>query len=77
MIPGAWELRRRPGFAANRVEAANVVESRALTPNQPVASQSGSRSDTERPEPSSWLKVSIFAGTLLAAMWLAMTVFFD
>jgi hypothetical protein len=66
MIPGAWEARRRssaPVRVVGVVGAVDVVEPVALAP--------------QRPELSTWLKVSIFAGTLLTAMWLAMAVFFD
>jgi hypothetical protein len=76
MIPGAWEARRRSG------NIADVVEPLSPAPRQREASRGGNETsfpgpDTERPEPPSWLKVSIFAGTLLTAMWLAMMVFFD
>ena len=75
MIPGAWEARRRSG---NPVD---VVQAPASAPKQPEAGQGGNETlspgpDTERTEPPGWLKVSIFAGTLLTAMWLAMMVFF-
>ena len=77
MIPGAWEARRRSG---NPVD---VVEAPASAPKQPEAGRGGNETlfagppDTEHPELPGWLKVSIFAGTLLTAMWLAMMVFFD
>jgi hypothetical protein len=76
MIPGAWEARRRSG------NIADVVEPLSSAPAQLEADRGGKDTsfpgaDTERPEPPGWLKVSIFAGTLLTAMWLAMMVFFD
>jgi hypothetical protein len=68
MIPGAWEPRPRSGA---------VVESLASAPrrsaDRPASSESGR--DTQRAELPSWLKVSIFAATLLAATLLVMTVF--
>jgi hypothetical protein len=76
MIPGAWEARRQSGSAVD------VVEPVTSAPKQPAASRDGNEAvfpgpDTERPELPGWLNVSIFAGTLLIAMWLAMMVFFD
>jgi hypothetical protein len=73
MIPGAWESRRRSGVSVNTVNVAETVTS---------AAQAGSAGGNERLPPTprlelaSWIKVVIFAGTLLTAMWLAMTVFF-
>jgi hypothetical protein len=68
MIPGAWEPRPRSGA---------VVAPLASAPRPPADSTGGNGSgrDTERVELPSWLKVSIFAATLLAATLLVMTVF--
>jgi hypothetical protein len=66
MIPGAWEARRR---SASPVDVVDVV--RVARVLEPVTSA------PQRAELSGWLKVSIFVGTLLTAMWLAMAVFFD
>jgi hypothetical protein len=68
MIPGAWEPRPRSGA---------VVEPLASAPRRPADSTGGNESgrDTQRAELPSWLKVSIFAATLLAATLLVMTVF--
>jgi len=70
MIPGAWEPRPRSGA---------VVEPLTSVPRRPADSPGGNRSgrDTLRAELPSWLKVSIFAATLLAVMWLAMAMFFE
>ncbi len=70
MIPGAWEPRPRSGA---------VVEPLTSASKQPTESRvgNGSGADTQRTELRSWLKVSIFTATLLAAMWLAMAVFFE
>jgi hypothetical protein len=75
MIPGAWEPRGRSGAPGSVV---NVVE--GVDP-LPAASRAGNQTvfpgpDTQRSELPGWLKVSIFAATLLTVMWLAMTVFF-
>jgi hypothetical protein len=67
MIPGEWEARRRPGAPVSVVNVVGVVD----------PATSGPKAETERHELPGWIKVSIFAGTLLVAMWLAMTVFFD
>ena len=74
MIPGAWEARRSGN--------ADAPERLISAPKRPETSRGSNEAvfpgpDTERPEPPGWLKVSIFAGTLLTAMWLAMMVFFD
>ena len=81
MIPGAWEARRQSGTPVSAVGVVDVVEPLASAPKQPKASRGGNETlfpgpDTERAELSGWLKVSLFAGTLLTAMWLAMIVFF-
>jgi hypothetical protein len=68
MIPGAWEPRPRSGA---------VVAPPASTPRRSAdgSGGNGSERDTQRAELPSWLKVSIFAATLLAATLLVMTVF--
>jgi hypothetical protein len=68
MIPGAWEPRPRSGA---------VVEPLPPAPGRPadITGGSGSGRDTQRAELPSWLKVSIFAATLLAATLLVMTAF--
>jgi hypothetical protein len=70
MIPGAWESRRRSVNTVNVAETVTPVEQagNAGRNERPLL--------TPRPELASWIKVVIFAGTLLTAMWLAMTVFF-
>ena len=75
MIPGAWEPRGRSGAPVNIVNVVDVVDVR------PAGSRGGDETsfpglDTQRSELPGWLKVSIFAATLLTVMWLAMTVFF-
>ena len=69
MIPGAWEPRLR---------SAAVPQPVALAPWPPVAAQgeSAPTSEARRAELPAWMKVSIFAGTLLAATWIAMALFF-
>ena len=74
MIPGAWEPRPR---------SIAVVAPLILAPKAPSDSRVGSSgpalSGVEGParaELPGWLKVSIFAATLLAATWLAMAMFF-
>jgi hypothetical protein len=69
MIPGAWEPRPR---------TAAVVEPLGSVPQPPADNRSGTglEPETPRAELPGWLKVSIFAGTLLVAMWLAMALFF-
>jgi hypothetical protein len=69
MIPGAWESRRRSGAPVNPVNLANPVN-----PVNPVNLMN--LANPVNPELASWIKVSIFAGTLLTAMWLAMMLFF-
>ena len=73
MIPGALEPRRSV-TAVNVVGAVGAVD---VVDTRPADGRGGNGSelDTERPELPSWLKVSIFAATLLAAMWLSMAVF--
>jgi hypothetical protein len=68
MIPGAFEPRPRSGA---------VVEPLPPAPRRPadITGGSGSGRDTQHAELPSWLKVSIFAATLLAATLLVMTVF--
>jgi hypothetical protein len=73
MIPGTWEPRRPPAVAVN---GGVPLPS---TPKQPVASAGGGtwQPAIQRPELPNWLKLSLFTATLVAAMWLAMTVFFE
>jgi hypothetical protein len=66
MIPGALEPRRAvvpmsPVAVINRLPADRLADA--------------SEPEVERRELAGWLKVSIFAATLLAAMWLTMVVF--
>jgi hypothetical protein len=69
MIPGAWEARRRPVIAEDvvKIPAPSRVGNETLLP----AAETGPR------ELPGWGRVSIFAGALLIAMWLAMTMFFE
>jgi len=68
MIPGAWEPRLR---------SAAVPPPVALAPSPPVAAPGDSApAEARRAELPAWMKVSIFAGTLLAATWIAMALFF-
>ena len=69
LIPGAWEPRPR---------SAAVPQPVALAPAPPVAARADNAPATEarRVELPAWMKVSIFAGTLLAATWIAMALFF-
>lgn len=62
MIPGAWESRRQSTAAPVEVVAV-VADSRVREVSQPVA---------QRAELPGWVKASIFAATLLGAMWLVM-----
>jgi len=74
MIPGEWEPRRRSGAAT----VGPVVE--PLTSAPPLEASRGDNGpapDTERRELPVWLKVSIFAATLLGTMWLSMAVFVE
>jgi hypothetical protein len=72
MIPGAWEPRRRSAVAVNPASEVTLPPSPAAT-----GGGSESRPHTQSAELPGWLKLSIFTATLLAAMWLAMTVFFQ
>lgn len=68
MIPGAWEPRPQsmaPGATGAPID--RVYER--------VKSGRVSAPDAQRAELPSWLKVSIVAAVLIAAMWLAMSVF--
>jgi hypothetical protein len=70
MIPGAWEARPRSG---------TVVAPLTSGPTRPADSPGGDRAEGPETQPAElpgWLKVSIFAAALLAAMWLAMAMFF-
>jgi hypothetical protein len=63
MIPGAWESRRAaavPPPLPAPVERRVAVSVAVREPERP------------RPKVAGWIKVSIFAATLLAGMWLAM-----
>ena len=62
MIPGAYETRRQ-----SAVPVDDVVGAGRGAQMEPVA---------RRHELPGWLKVSIFAVTLLVVMWLTMAVFF-
>jgi hypothetical protein len=85
MIPGAWEPRGRsvdPVSNVSNVSNASgvgAVKPLASVPRQAVDGGGNNQPhvDAQRPEPAGWLKVSIFAGTLIIAMWLAMSVFFQ
>lgn len=68
MIPGAREARRRSGVAVDVVKPPAV--SRGA--NEPLLPAP----DTQPRELRGWVRVSIFGGTLLVAMWLVMTMFF-
>ncbi len=65
MIPGGWE----PGRRSNSVEEPVTAAPRQLADSR---GGNGSRPETQRRELPDWLKVSIFAATLLAATWLVM-----
>jgi hypothetical protein len=77
MIPGAWEARPRSGTVAAPL---------ASGPRRPADNPGGDGSvpalsgvegpETQPAELAGWLKVSIFAAALFAAMWLAMAMFF-
>jgi hypothetical protein len=67
MIPGAWE-HRRPSEA--------LPSMTIVTAKQPAATRAGSERPPQIPGMSNWLELSIFTATLIAAMWMAMTVFF-
>jgi len=69
MIPGAWEPRRLSEALPSMTP---------VTVKQPAATGGASEwpPDIQGPGMSNWLELSIFTATLLAAMWLAMTVFF-
>ena len=65
MIPGEWESRPRSVAA---------VEPLPAPPRQPADSPGGNAPQpvARRGELPGWLRVSIFAATLLAATWLVM-----
>jgi hypothetical protein len=69
MIPGAWEARPR---------SAAVVEPLTPGPGRPAGrpGRDEPAAETQSAELPAWLKVSIFAVVLLAAMWLVMAMFF-
>jgi hypothetical protein len=62
MIPGEWEDRPRSAAGAEPSVPAPRVDGRAAVESRPP----------QRRELPGWLKVSIFAATLLAATWLVM-----
>lgn len=68
MIPGAWEP-RRPSEA--------LASSAAIKRPAATTGASEPRPEIQPREMSNWLELSIFTATLLAAMWFAMTVFFE
>ena len=82
MIPGAWEARRRSGpavgsgLAGGPGLAINVVKTPSASHGSPGSNDTLPAPDTRPRELPGWVRVSIFGGTLLIAMWLAMTMFF-
>jgi hypothetical protein len=68
MIPGAMEPRRPSSAAGNPAALADRAYARAAA-GRPVEAK------IQRPELPGWLKVSIGAAVLIAAMWLVMSVF--
>jgi hypothetical protein len=80
MIPGAYEPRPRAAAVVAPLISEPEVPSgvaRSFQGGAPVTSRvEPSGRDAQRVELPGWLKASIFAGTLLAAMWLAMAMFF-
>ena len=72
MIPGAWEPRRRSAVAVDPASDDTLA-----SPPAAIGGGSEWRPDIQPAELPNWLKVSIFTATLLAAMWLVMTVFFQ
>jgi hypothetical protein len=82
MIPGTWEPRGRsvdPVSNVSSVSAVGAVKPPAPVPRQAVDGGGNNQrpADAQRSDLAGWLKVSIFAGTLIIAMWLAMSVFFQ
>ena len=69
MIPGAWEARRRssPAVEVVKTPAASRRSNETVLPAP----------DTQPRELPRWGRVSIFAGTLIIVMWLAMAMFFE
>ena len=77
MIPGAWEPRPRaatvqPPVASGSMRPVEGGGGHGSGP-APIAAQGHA---TEQAELPGWIRVSIFAGTLLAATWIAMAMFF-
>jgi hypothetical protein len=68
MIPGAMEPRRPSSAAGNPAAPADRVYARVPTARP-------SEAKVQRRELPGWLRVSIFAAVLIAAMWLVMSVF--
>ena len=86
MIPGAWEPRPQSVAVVEPLAPASKPPAESRGGRGPALSETliqderrveGSGLDTPHAELPGWLKVSIFAATLLVAMWLAMAVFFD
>jgi len=80
MIPAAWEPRPRAAAVVapliSEPDAPSGI-ARSVQDRAPVTSRiEASGRDAQRAELPGWLKASIFAGTLLAATWLAMAMFF-
>ena len=77
MIPGAWEARRRSGLAVGSGLGIEVVKTPSASRGSPGSNDTLLPApDTQPRELPGWVRVSIFGGTLLIAMWLAMTMFF-
>lgn len=67
MIPGAYERRDRAGPAEERAAAAPMPLGGSHLPT--VSAPMGPRGELP-----AWLRIALFAATLLAATWLAMFV---
>lgn len=73
MIPGAWEPRHRSEAAVAETSPGPHYGPFTPVPTGPTdARGNGLGGDTQHRELATWLKLSIFAAVLLAAMWLAM-----
>jgi hypothetical protein len=68
MIPGAMEPRRPSSAVGNPAAPADRIYAR-------VPDGRPSEAKVQRAELPGWLKVSIFAAMLIAAMWFVMSVF--
>jgi hypothetical protein len=76
MIPGAWEPRPRSGAVVAPLTSAPTRPADSRGGNRPGPGLSGVDGPaTQRAELPGWMKVSIFAATLLAATWLVMAMF--